>query len=68
MTREEIISNMCRTWRHDYDLPQTPVFPEVPDITVGMNQEDREFLWKQMAQIFDNDIAPYMDFRVDKPE
>ena len=22
-----------------------------------------EILWRQMAQIFDNDIAPYMEFK-----
>jgi hypothetical protein len=28
-----------------------------------MTQKEREFLYRQMAQIFDNDIAPYMEFK-----
>jgi len=28
-----------------------------------MYQWEREQLWKQMSQIFDNDIAPHMEFR-----
>jgi hypothetical protein len=28
-----------------------------------MTQQERDFLYKQMAQIFDNDIAPYMEFK-----
>jgi len=63
-TREEIITSMCYTWRHDYGLtkhadPGGWAFPE----TAGMTQQEREFLWSQMAQIFDNDIAPHMEFR-----
>jgi hypothetical protein len=30
----------------------------------GMYQWEREQLWKQMAQIFDNDIAPNMIFKI----
>ena len=63
-TREEIITLMCYTYRHDYGLtkhadPGGWAFPEV----AGMTQQEREFLWSQMAQIFDNDIAPHMEFR-----
>jgi hypothetical protein len=28
-----------------------------------MSQSEREALWNQMAQIFDNDILPYMEFK-----
>ena len=63
-TREEIVTAMCYTWRHDYGLtkhtdPGGWAFPEV----AGMTQQEREFLWSQMAQIFDNDIEPHMEFR-----
>jgi hypothetical protein len=55
---------MCYTYRHDYGLtkhadPGGWAFPEV----AGMTQQERQFLWSQMAQIFDNDIAPHMEFR-----
>jgi hypothetical protein len=28
-----------------------------------MTLAERESLWRQMAQIFDNDIAPHMEFK-----
>ena len=59
-TREEIITNMCVTWRHDYGLTK---HSDALPFEAGMTQKDRESLWNQMAQIFDNDIAPYMEFK-----
>ena len=41
MTREQVIKSMCMTFRHDYGL---------------LGQFEQESLFKQMAQIFDNDI------------
>lgn len=72
-TREGIITNMCYTWRHDFGAPFQS-WPEVfglnaelpPGITtkgMGMTEEERAYLWKQMAQLFDNDIAPFMEFK-----
>jgi hypothetical protein len=63
-TREKIITSMCYTWRHDYGLvketdPGGYSFPGV----AGMTQVERDSLWRSMAQIFDNDIAPYMEFK-----
>jgi hypothetical protein len=63
-TREDIITSMCYTWRHDYGLVKYPDpggydFPG----TSGMTQDERRALWHSMAQIFDNDIAPHMEFR-----
>jgi hypothetical protein len=64
-TREDIITSMCYTWRHDYGLvkewPSGTGYNEI--IEAGMTQQERDFLYKQMAQIFDNDIAPYMEFK-----
>jgi hypothetical protein len=63
-TREKIITSMCYTWRHDYGLTKYPdpggyTFPDL----AGMTEIERKDLWNSMAQIFDNDIAPYMDFK-----
>jgi len=63
-TREEIITSMCYTYRHDYGLtkeadPGGYTFPG----EAGMTEQERKLLWSQMAQIFDNDIAPHMEFR-----
>ncbi len=53
---------MCYTWRHDYGLDKPEGDNFASKLASGMTQEQREFLWKQMAQIFDNDIAPHMKF------
>lgn len=58
-TRDEIITSMCYTWRHDFGLDRTGS----DLLSAGTTQEEREFLWAQMAQIFDNDIAPNMEFK-----
>jgi hypothetical protein len=62
-TREAIITSMCYTMRHDYglDRPEDSAFP----FASGLTDQERQALWNQMAQIFDNDIAPYMEFKND---
>jgi hypothetical protein len=59
MNRENIITNMCFTYRHDYDILKS----EAVGFSSGMTQEERTYLWNTMAQIFDNDIAPHMEFK-----
>lgn len=63
-TREQIIESMCMTWRHDYNFV---VERHVHAFTAGMTEDERSYLRHQMAQIFDNDIAPYMEFKQDVP-
>jgi hypothetical protein len=48
------------TLRHDYGLDRDA---DDPPWTAGMSQAERKFLWDSMAQVFDNDIAPYMEFK-----
>lgn len=62
-TRDEIITSMCYTWRHDYSLDK---HPDDANFVAGMLPREREFLWNQMAQIFDNNIAPYMEFKKER--
>jgi hypothetical protein len=59
-TRDEIITSMCYTYRHDYGLNRSD--DDLPWVA-GMTDSERKSLWRTMAQIFDNDIAPYMEFR-----
>lgn len=59
-TREEIIYAMCKTWRHDYDFE---VESKTDPLQAGMTATQRELLFKQMAQVFDNDIAPHMKLK-----
>lgn len=62
-TREQIINSMCFTFRHDYGLEKDLGNGFVSELSAGMTKQEREALWNQMAQIFDNDIAPYMEFK-----
>lgn len=61
-TRDEIITDMCYTYRHDYGLTRSD---DDPSWVAGMTQTEREGLWRTMAQIFDNNIAPYMEIKDD---
>lgn len=69
-TREQIIHSMCMTYRHDYGIVKDPAYKDRPGMTdfidtisSGMFQYEREELYRRMAQIFDNDIAPHMEFK-----
>jgi hypothetical protein len=62
MNREQIINNMCMTFRHDYGL-EISEDEKMYTLDTGMTKREREALYCDMAQIFDNDIAPYMDFK-----
>ena len=65
--RDKIITSMCYTWRHDYGIVKDPDHKRhddvIDNISAGMYQLERKQLWEQMAQIFDNDIAPHMEFK-----
>lgn len=58
MTREQIILQMCYTTRHDYGIIKS-----FGSISSGLTEIEREFIWRQMAQLFDNVIAPNMEFK-----
>ena len=62
-TREKIITAMCYTWRHDYGLQKQQYSEGIDALSSGMTVQERKMLWASMAQIFDNDIAPHMEFR-----
>lgn len=53
---------MCYTYRHDYGLNRSD---DDPTWVAGMTQKEREGLWRTMAQIYDNNIAPYMEIKDD---
>ena len=56
-TKEEIIHNMCYTYRHDYGLRKDP---NEPNWTAGMTEEDAKMLYKTMEQIYTNNIEPLL--------
>jgi hypothetical protein len=58
-TKEEIIHNMCYTYRHDYGLRKDP---NEPNWTAGMTEEDAKMLYKTMEQIYTNNIEPMLEY------
>ena len=57
-TREQIIKNMCMTYRHDFGLERLPTDPPWQ---CGLTKQEREGLIRTMSQIYDNDIAPIIE-------
>ena len=62
INREQIINNMCLTFRHDYGLVLSED-DRMYTLNSGMTEREREALYRDMSQVFDNDIALYMDFK-----
>ena len=55
MTKHDIITDMCMTYRHDYGLTKRP---EDPSWVAGMTDEERLGLYKTMEQLYEHHIAP----------
>ncbi len=55
--REQIIHEMCLTYRHDYGLDKDPTDPPW---CAGMTPDERAGLYRTMSQIFDSNIAPML--------
>ena len=57
-TKEQIITNMCYTYRHDYGLRK-----EEGDksLSSGMTEQEAIMLYKQMEQIYNNDNEPILE-------
>lgn len=62
-TREQIITSMCYTYRHDFGLDKLEHDGPGGLISCGVTKSEREYIYRLMAQIFDNDIAPNMEFK-----
>jgi hypothetical protein len=56
-SKEEIITDMCYTYRHDYGLAKDP---SDPSWCAGMTPEERKGLYNTMAQIYENNIEPLL--------
>jgi len=57
-SKEEIINDMCMTYRHDYGLRKDP---SEPPWTAGMTENDAKMLYKTMEQIYTNNIEPLLE-------
>jgi len=62
-TREQIINSMCMTYRHDFGLILSEQEKKDYPLNSGMTKAEQAALWNDMRKIFDNDIAPYMEFK-----
>ena len=51
--KEEIITDMCYTYRSDYGLDKDP---NSPSWCAGLTPEERMGLYNTMSQIFENNI------------
>lgn len=58
--REQIIESMCAAWRPDY---HHVVKHRTHAHEGGMTEVERSILYNQMARLFDDKIAPYMEFK-----
>lgn len=58
MTDEEIIHNLCMTYRHDYGLRKQP---GEPSWTAGMTEEDAKMLYKVMEQLYTSCFKPLIE-------
>ena len=50
---------MCLTYRHDFGL-RISEDDKIYSLSSGMTETEANALWRNMAQIFDNDIAPLL--------
>jgi hypothetical protein len=57
MKKEQIINNMCMTLRHDYGI-EISEDDRMYTLSSGMTKREREALYNDMSQVFENDIAP----------
>jgi hypothetical protein len=55
--KEQIITDMCYTYRQDYGLDKDP---NSPSWCAGMTPEERKGLYNTMSQIYENNIEPLL--------
>lgn len=60
INREEIIHNMCMTFRHDFGLTISED-DKMYTLMSGMTEREQKELFDSMSQVFDNDIAPFLE-------
>jgi hypothetical protein len=60
MNREQIINDMCMTFRHDYGLVISED-DKMYTLMSGMTEREREALFNDMAQIFDHNFATSLE-------
>jgi hypothetical protein len=61
-TKHEIVNDMCLTYNHAYFLP-TKADDDTRILNCALTASEKEFLYRQMNQIFTNSIEPFMEFK-----
>jgi hypothetical protein len=56
--KEQIITDMCYTYRQDYGLDKDP---SDPSWCAGMTPDERKGLFNTMKQIYENNIEPMVN-------
>ena len=56
--KEQIITDMCYTYRQDYGLDKDP---DDPSWVAGMTPDERRGLYNTMKQIYENNIEPMVN-------
>ena len=62
-TKEEIIQSVCLTLNHAYMFPAFSGNQTRAWYDCSLTQSEKDFLYSQMKQLFENDIEPYMEFK-----
>lgn len=62
-SKEELIHDMCMTFRHDYGLRKSP---DAGPLSSGMTEQDAKMLYNSMEQIYNNNIEPILKYYEDK--
>lgn len=60
LDRDQIIHNMCLTFRHDYGFVITED-DRMYSLAAGMTEREREALFSTMAQVFDHHFATELE-------
>ena len=56
--RDQVIREMCLSYRDDYDLKKLPTDPSW---VRGLTDAERQGLWQTMALIYDTEIEPIIN-------
>ncbi|MFM0405262.1 hypothetical protein [Paraburkholderia dipogonis] len=62
LDRTAIIEAMCLTWRHDFGLDR---INNALLVGCGMSEGERDFLRREMGQLFDHHFAPALATAID---
>src|SRR5689334_20523404 len=55
LDRAAVIESMCLMWRHDFGVDRVT---GEPIIGAGLTDDERDFLRREMGQLFDHHIVP----------